>query len=151
MTSRFSGTAARDFRRVLWTPQPPYLRYLPPPGKISRGRHQRSAPKDVAMAQLFPYAFYSCPCVDSAPGKLTSAKNGEASLQPPDDEDDENTFDSQSPRANFSLYPIEHLLYCTDCHQIRCPRCTAEEIVCWYCPNCLFEVPSSTVRSDGNR
>jgi dynactin-4 len=23
--------------------------------------------------------------------------------------------------------------------------------VTWFCPNCLFEVPSSTVRSEGNR
>ncbi|EPS41882.1 hypothetical protein H072_4160 [Dactylellina haptotyla CBS 200.50] len=68
-----------------------------------------------------------------------------------DDEDEENNFDPHDQRAAFSLFPIENLLYCEDCHQIRCPRCVTDEIVCWYCPSCLFEVPSSTVKSDGNR
>jgi dynactin-4 len=49
------------------------------------------------------------------------------------------------------LYPIEYLMYCEDCHQIRCPRCVAEEIVTYYCPSCLFEVPSSNIKSEGNR
>jgi hypothetical protein len=26
-----------------------------------------------------------------------------------------------------------------------------DEIVTYYCPNCLFEVPSSTVKSEGTR
>ncbi|KAF3928978.1 hypothetical protein ABW19_dt0201839 [Dactylella cylindrospora] len=65
--------------------------------------------------------------------------------------EEENNFDPRDPRAAFSLFPIENLLYCEDCHQIRCPRCVQDEIVCWYCPSCLFEVPSSTVKSDGNR
>ncbi|EWC48341.1 hypothetical protein DRE_02110 [Drechslerella stenobrocha 248] len=68
-----------------------------------------------------------------------------------DDDDEENNFDPRDPRSAFSLFPIENLLYCEDCHQIRCPRCVQDEIVCWYCPSCLFEVPSSTVKSDGNR
>ena len=66
-------------------------------------------------------------------------------------EEDDNTFDPRNPRSAFSLFPIENLLYCEDCHQIRCPRCVQDEIVCWFCPSCLFEVPSSTVKSDGNR
>ncbi|KAK7736953.1 hypothetical protein SLS53_006708 [Cytospora paraplurivora] len=63
----------------------------------------------------------------------------------------EKPFDPRAPRANYSLYPLEYLLYCEDCHQIRCPRCIAEEIVTYYCPNCLFEVPGSNIKSDGNR
>ena len=66
-------------------------------------------------------------------------------------DDDEQTFDPRSSRSNFSLYPPEQLLYCEDCHQIKCPRCITEEIVSWYCPSCLFETPSSMVRSDGGR
>jgi dynactin-4 len=76
-------------------------------------------------------------------------KSNEAENQ--DEDEDEQTFDPRSPRSNFSLYPPEQLLYCEDCHQIKCPRCITEEIVSWYCPNCLFETPSSMVRSDGNR
>ncbi|KAH8423809.1 putative dynactin Arp1 p62 subunit RO2 [Aspergillus melleus] len=88
------------------------------------------------MARPFPYAFIACPCADSPI---------------PDSLDDEQTLDPRSPRSNFSLYPPEQLLYCEDCHQIKCPRCITEEIVCWYCPSCLFETPSSMVRSEGNR
>ncbi|KAF2400168.1 dynactin p62 [Trichodelitschia bisporula] len=88
------------------------------------------------MATQFPYTYYSCPCINPTDSTL------------PEQDD---TFDPSSPRAAFSLYPLEHLLYCTECHQVRCPRCTAEEVVCWYCPSCLFEVPSSTVRSEGNQ
>jgi dynactin-4 len=75
----------------------------------------------------------------------------EADNENEEDEEEEQTFDPRSPRSNFSLYPPEQLLYCEDCHQIKCPRCITEEIVSWYCPNCLFETPSSMVRSDGNR
>jgi dynactin-4 len=102
------------------------------------------------MAHPFPYTYYSCSCVETAAANLPLSRK---STQQPEavEEDDEQTFDPQSPRANFSLYPLEHLLYCTECHQIRCARCTIEEVVCWYCPSCLFEVASSTVRSEGNR
>ncbi|KAG5301463.1 dynactin Arp1 p62 subunit RO2 [Histoplasma ohiense] len=112
------------------------------------------------MARPFPYTFISCPCADtsSAPGLPTNRLSKDLSnitlsgQQPdPDSDDEERTFDPRSPRANYSLYPPEHLLYCEDCHQIKCPRCITEEIVCWYCPNCLFETPSSMVRSEGNR
>jgi dynactin 4 len=100
------------------------------------------------MALTFPYTYYSCPCTDSSPSAAPSRGNAKAASP---DEDEERTFDPRSPRANFSLFPLEHLLYCTECHQIRCTRCINEEVVCWYCPSCLFEVPSSTVRSEGTR
>jgi hypothetical protein len=65
--------------------------------------------------------------------------------------DEQAMFDPRSPRANYSLYPLDHLLFCEDCHEIRCPRCVLEEIVCWFCPSCLLEVPSTLVRAEGNR
>ncbi|KAH7136090.1 dynactin-like protein Arp1 p62 subunit RO2 [Dendryphion nanum] len=101
------------------------------------------------MAQTFPYTYYSCDCYDS---KATSvlAKRSSSQLPPVDDED-ERTFDPRNPRSNYSLYPLEHLLYCEDCQQIRCPRCVTEETQNWYCPSCLFEVPSSVIKSDGHR
>lgn len=91
----------------------------------------------------FPYSYYRCSCNSTAPGV-------------PDDEEDEDadqdeTFDPSDPRSDYCLYPLDSLMWCDDCHDLRCPRCTVEEIVCWYCPNCLFEVPSSTVKSEGNR
>lgn len=112
------------------------------------------------MSRPFPYTFISCPCADTPvpdPARNRRSRDSPQKSNPdqaaPADEDDEEekTFDPRSPRSNFSLYPIEQLLYCEDCHQIKCPRCITEEIVSWYCPNCLFETPSSTVRSEENR
>lgn len=131
------------------------------------------------MSRPFPYTYISCPCADTpVPDPARKPKSREASQksppgqeeQPPnedpatqksdehkndtegeDDEEEEQTFDPRSPRSNFSMYPPEQLLYCEDCHQIKCPRCKTEEIVSWFCPNCLFETPSSMVKSDGNR
>jgi dynactin-4 len=99
------------------------------------------------MAQAFPYTYYACDCFDS--NSLTAANP--TSHEPTATDDEEETLDPRNPRSNFALYPLEHLLYCEDCLQIRCPRCVIEETLNWYCPNCLFEVPSSVVKSDGNR
>ena len=87
---------------------------------------------------------------------VASATSQAASAASPTDEggseeDDDRTFDPRAPRSNYSLYPIEYLLYCEDCHQIRCPRCIAEEVVTYFCPHCLFEVPSASVRAEKNR
>lgn len=95
------------------------------------------------MSLSTTYTYIQCPCSDQSvfsPGGAHS-----------DPEEDERTFDPQAPRSNYSLYPLEYLLYCEDCQQIRCPRCVTEESVTYYCPNCLFEVPSSNLRSEGNR
>lgn len=100
-----------------------------------------------AMAQAFPYTYYACDCFDS--NATASTKRTSHVLAAFDD--DEETLDPKNPRSNYALYPLEHLLYCEDCLQIRCPRCVIEETLNWYCPNCLFEVPSSVVKSDGNR
>ncbi|PON29883.1 hypothetical protein TGAM01_v201249 [Trichoderma gamsii] len=88
------------------------------------------------MSLSTPYTYIQCPCSDQ-----TVLSSGNA-------EEDERTFDPKAPRSNYSLYPLEYLLYCEDCQQIRCPRCVTEESVTYYCPNCLFEVPSSNLRSE---
>ncbi|CAK4033928.1 dynactin arp1 p62 subunit ro2 like [Lecanosticta acicola] len=102
------------------------------------------------MAISFPYTRYACPCSETSP---PASIPGKRSSQLADDSDleYEDTFNSHDPRANFSLYPLENLLFCDECNAIRCPKCWQEELMYWYCPNCLFEVPSSGVRSDGNR
>jgi dynactin-4 len=68
-----------------------------------------------------------------------------------EEEDEGETFDPRASRAKFSQFPLANLLFCEDCNQVRCPRCVQDEIVSYYCPSCLFEVPSSTVKSEGNR
>ncbi|KAI1417684.1 hypothetical protein F5Y13DRAFT_61141 [Hypoxylon sp. FL1857] len=102
------------------------------------------------MASFAPYTYIQCPCVD-----LTSRSRPVDDAQSPTSqdphEDDERAFDPRAPRSNYSLYPIEYLLYCDVCSQIRCPRCVAEELATIYCPNCLFEVGSSSLKTEGNR
>lgn len=108
------------------------------------------------MAATFPYTHYACPCSDlttstpssTAPKRLSTPTASNAANE---EVAEQGSFNPHSPRANYALYPLEHLLYCDECDAIRCPRCWAEEIINWYCPSCLFEVPSSAVRGDGNR
>ncbi|KAJ2741121.1 hypothetical protein GGI20_005408 [Coemansia sp. BCRC 34301] len=45
---------------------------------------------------------------------------------------------------------IENLYYCDDCSSIRCTRCVIEEPAGYYCPNCLFDVNTTSVRSEKN-
>ncbi|KFA48347.1 hypothetical protein S40293_04489 [Stachybotrys chartarum IBT 40293] len=97
------------------------------------------------MASTTPYIYIQCPCSDKSAIELENKSQSDQSA------DEELTFDPRAPRSNYSLYPLEYLLYCEDCQQIRCPRCVNEENVTYYCPNCLFEVPSSNLRSEGNR
>lgn len=103
------------------------------------------------MSLAFPYTYISCPCSES--NRYAPVQNRQSrDLEPEEDSDDEEkTFEPSHPRSAFSLFPPEHLLYCEECQDIKCPRCVTEEIVCWYCPSCLFETPSSMVKSEGNR
>ncbi|KUI59259.1 Dynactin subunit 4 [Cytospora mali] len=101
------------------------------------------------MSATTPYTYIQCPCSD--PANLSRHSHSDPTSPALELDAFEKPFDPRAPRANYSLYPLEYLLYCEDCHQIRCPRCIAEEIVTYYCPNCLFEVPGSNIKSDGNR
>lgn len=118
------------------------------------------------MALPFPYARYGCPCSEhaGAPSAPISSKRiskhaavGESGDNHNNNnsnnigEGDDETFNPHGPRAAYSLFPLEQLLYCDECNATRCPRCCSEEMMCWYCPNCMFEVPSSGVKGDGNR
>ncbi|KAL5612697.1 hypothetical protein BROUX41_004214 [Berkeleyomyces rouxiae] len=105
------------------------------------------------MASLGPYTFIQCPCSDpSTILRSNDASAGAADAENDIDDDvDDMAFDPRAPRANYSLFPLQHLMYCADCHEIRCPRCVGEEITIYYCPSCIFEVPSSNIKSEGNR
>ncbi|KAM0749372.1 dynactin p62 [Meredithblackwellia eburnea MCA 4105] len=58
---------------------------------------------------------------------------------------------SQPPLSSFHHQPLSSLLFCEECDAIRCDTCVSCEIACYYCPNCLFEVPSASVRGEKNR
>ncbi|KAL7752285.1 hypothetical protein RI367_002331 [Sorochytrium milnesiophthora] len=51
----------------------------------------------------------------------------------------------RSSEGIFSLY------FCESCSEPRCSRCVAYEVACYYCPLCLFEVPSASVKAERNR
>jgi dynactin 4 len=98
-----------------------------------------SSSSQTETRHIRPYVHYHCGCPDV--NKSTTNLESEK----------EETFNVNSPRIQFSTFSISKLYFCDDCHQIRCPRCVQEEIVCYYCPNCLFEVPTASVKSERNR
>ncbi|KAI0455343.1 dynactin p62 family-domain-containing protein [Xylaria acuta] len=103
------------------------------------------------MASFTPYTYIQCPCHDSTVQGRSADDASPTTAQELDESDDDHAFDPRAQRSTFSLHPLEYLLYCDVCHQIRCPRCVTEEIVTIYCPNCLFEVGSSSLKTEGNR
>ncbi|BGP00424.1 hypothetical protein NBRC10513v2_003674 [Rhodotorula toruloides] len=58
---------------------------------------------------------------------------------------------SDPPLSLFQHHSLSDLLFCEDCDAVRCNSCAACEVACYYCPNCLFEVPSASVRGEKNR
>lgn len=103
------------------------------------------------MATFTPYTYIQCPCHESTTQGRAAADDALSTSSRELNDDDDHTFDPRAPRSNFSLYPLEYLFYCEDCHQIRCPRCVSEELATIYCPSCLFEVGSSSLKTEGNR
>ncbi|KAJ2984552.1 hypothetical protein NUW58_g6003 [Xylaria curta] len=103
------------------------------------------------MASFTPYTYIQCPCHDSTSQSQSADDAPPTASQDLSESGDDHTFHPRAQRSTFSLYPLEYLLYCDVCHQIRCPRCVTEEIVTIYCPNCLFEVGSSSLKTEGNR
>ncbi|RUS33415.1 dynactin p62 family-domain-containing protein, partial [Jimgerdemannia flammicorona] len=105
----------------------------------------------IMSMNLSPFVHYHCPCPDiyfesDAAVDAASTTAPQACLR-----DATQTLDINSPRTDFSLHPLSRLYFCEDCHQIRCPSCVQDEIVSYYCPNCLFEVPQATVKSEKSR
>lgn len=70
---------------------------------------------------------------------------GERSKTPAEVYDSGNNSD---PHGSHSL---SRLYFCDSCDEIRCPKCTQDEIVCYYCPNCLFDVPTASVKSEKHK
>ncbi|KAH9948910.1 dynactin p62 [Amylocystis lapponica] len=53
--------------------------------------------------------------------------------------------------SSCSFHPLHNLYFCEECDAVRCNRCVLVEVSGYYCPNCLFEVPSASVRAEKNR
>ncbi|KAF8158190.1 dynactin subunit 4 [Crassisporium funariophilum] len=76
-----------------------------------------------------PTVEYHCPCLSTSP------------IPPP----------PHLPSSSHSFHPLHTLFFCEECDAVRCNRCVAIEVSSFYCPNCLFEVPSASVRAEKNR
>ncbi|OCH90934.1 dynactin p62 [Obba rivulosa] len=53
--------------------------------------------------------------------------------------------------SSYSFHPLHNLYFCEECDAVRCNRCVLMEVSGYFCPNCLFEVPSASVRAEKNR
>lgn len=60
-------------------------------------------------------------------------------------------YDSGNNSDPHGSHSLSRLYFCDSCDEIRCPKCTQDEIVCYYCPNCLFDVPTASVKSDKHK
>ncbi|KAJ1972286.1 hypothetical protein H4R34_005458 [Dimargaris verticillata] len=118
------------------------------------------------LAATAPFVQYHCPCVPlqkPLPADDAEAPHGDSSDCPDNsstqDERDEVTdptpaqapLDPQSMALLHHTHPLCNLYFCDDCLQVRCGRCVFDEITSYFCPNCLFEVPSASVKAEKNR
>ncbi|KAL1745787.1 dynactin p62 family-domain-containing protein [Schizophyllum fasciatum] len=78
---------------------------------------------------MAPSVLYHCPCLSTSP------------VPPP----------PQLASSSHSFHPLHALYFCEECDAVRCNRCVSVEVSGYYCPNCLFEVPSASVRAEKNR
>ncbi|EKD03528.1 hypothetical protein A1Q2_02111 [Trichosporon asahii var. asahii CBS 8904] len=52
--------------------------------------------------------------------------------------------------SSADLSELPSLYFCEECDAIRCSECISVEVASYYCPNCLFDVPTANVRADKN-
>lgn len=93
---------------------------------FTRCRHWANIPFFQTMT---PTVLYHCPCLDNS------------GIPPP----------PHLPSSAYSFHPLHTLFFCEECDVVRCNRCVSVEVSTYYCPNCLFEVPSASVRAEKNR
>ncbi|KAI8873022.1 dynactin p62 [Ramicandelaber brevisporus] len=127
------------------------------------------------MTSTFAVEYY-CPCTpltNSSSGSAEAGGSDPASTEPPVPgsagttpglsavtspsvgpevaEERSAPFEPRSKQLAFNAHPLSHLLYCEECHAVRCNRCTISEIAAYYCTSCLFETPSASVLTEKNR
>ncbi|KAI9508748.1 dynactin p62 family-domain-containing protein [Russula earlei] len=78
---------------------------------------------------MTPSVLYHCPCLSTDPAP-----------PPPN-----------TPSSSYRFHPLHELFFCEECDAVRCNRCVSVEVSGYHCPNCLFEVPSASVRAEKNR
>jgi hypothetical protein len=85
--------------------------------------------KSIVESFMTPTVLYHCPCLSSDP------------IPPP----------PNAPSSSYQFHPLHELFFCEECDAVRCNHCVSVEVSGYYCPNCLFEVPSASVRAEKNR
>ncbi|KAH8554823.1 dynactin p62 family-domain-containing protein [Umbelopsis sp. PMI_123] len=109
------------------------------------------------MQPANPFVYYHCTCPDfyQTSGRSLDASGSRDAANDPSSTDSRQPYvpfaTSSATDSDFSLFPLSRLYFCEDCHQIRCPSCVQDEVISYYCPNCLFEVPTASVKSEKNR
>ncbi|CAO3687201.1 unnamed protein product [Umbelopsis ramanniana] len=109
------------------------------------------------MQPATPFVYYHCACPDffQSSGRSVDAGGSRDAANDPSSASDRQPYvpfgTSIATDTDFSLFPLSRLYFCEDCHQIRCPSCVQDEVISYYCPNCLFEVPTASVKSEKNR
>jgi dynactin-4 len=98
------------------------------------------------MQPANPFVYYHCACPDffQSSGRSVDASGSRDAANDPSSASDRQPYvpfgTSIATDTDFSLFPLSRLYFCEDCHQIRCPSCVQDEVISYYCPNCLFEV-----------
>ncbi|KAG0334963.1 hypothetical protein BG004_000195 [Podila humilis] len=94
----------------------------------------------------------SSPNRPSSSSDLIPFSVGSSSQQPALKQKAPVTFDEIHASGNNSdphgSQSLARLYFCDSCDEIRCVKCVQDEIVCYYCPNCLFDVPTASVKSE---
>lgn len=108
-----------------------------------------------------PRTLYRCPCrLGVLPDNLPASYGAGAASKEADDPTAQASssssaspplLPSQSASARYGFHPLPLLYFCADCLSPRCSLCAVSEIVTYYCPSCLFEVPSASVKAERNR
>ncbi|OMJ26632.1 Dynactin subunit 4 [Smittium culicis] len=88
--------------------------------------------------------FYMCSC--------TTNSISDSKLENLDPDILRNYISKVASQNDFptKIHTLSQLYYCNDCKEIKCSSCTFIEPQVYYCPKCLFEVPSASVRSENN-
>lgn len=69
----------------------------------------------------------------------------------PHENDPTPPLDPSYASSSSSFSSLDALYFCEECDAIRCNTCVAVEVASYFCPSCLFDVPSANVRADKNR
>ncbi|ORX79756.1 hypothetical protein BCR32DRAFT_294258 [Anaeromyces robustus] len=103
----------------------------------------------------FPYVYYQCTCqVVSKIRRDIFFSTNQFPLKEPVESEINSTTISHFPPTHFNHYRLKsiyNLYFCPSCCEIHCPDCVKNDFLCFYCPNCLFDVPQASVVSEQNR